>query len=243
MSVLTTVPFTIKRFSKNWIVLLLLFVVPIVLITVFGMSLNGVTNEHGEAVIHKTLISLTLVFQLFGGSMAMSYVYYELFTEHRFRLLTLPLSLTLYAFSLISISTVFSIVLGAALVLYSLFVFDVAWGNFLWILLVITCMATLSSIICLIFTFSVKNFKIAERLSEIYGIGAVALAGLFFPLPDLAVIQWVNDYLNPLTLAQAAVFEQVDEQYGKAWLCIALLLGQIAVTFFLMLAQGRRRMP
>lgn len=104
-------------------------------------------------------------------------------------------------------------------------------------------MATLSSIVCLIFTFAVKNFKLAERLSEVYGVGAIVLAGLFFPMPNNAFFDFMGSYGNPLTLASAAIFEHQAGNMDEVWLNVSILLGAIIVTFFLLLVVGRRKMP
>lgn len=241
MRELYTMRFTALRISRNWITLLLLFVVPIVLTTLFAIILADIERE-GVPVIDENNVILVLVFQLFGGAVVMSYIYYDLFTESRYRFQSLPMNTIIYGFTIMLVGTLYSIILGAILVGYTTLVWHVNWGNIVWSLFVIALMATLSSIVCLILTFSVKNFKIAERLSEVYGIGAVLLAGLFFPMPDNAVINWVNEYVNPLTLAYSAVDAYRIADVTEAWINAGILGGLIVLTFVVMLLLGRRRM-
>ncbi|MFE5278906.1 multidrug ABC transporter permease, partial [Bacillus cereus] len=176
MRVLSTVKYTALRMLRNYIVLLLLLVVPIILLTVFSFILSGAVTESGVPYINETSMSQIFVFQLFGGSIVMSLIYNDLFTENRMRMYALPFKQTMYAFSIMMCGALFSILLGVVLMVYSQFVLGVVWQNWLWMIYIISLMAVLSVIVCLIFTFSVKNFKIAERLSEVYGISFIVLA-------------------------------------------------------------------
>lgn len=241
-NVLPTLRFTVLRLIRNWIVLLLLLGIPIVLITFFALILGDSKTEAGMPYIQESTTFMVLAFQLFGGSIVMSYIHEDFFTERRFRIQSLPFNQTLYAFSISVLGTLFSIFLGGILVFYSFWVFNVEWGNIGWAVFVIALMALLSSIVCLIFTFAVKQFKVAERLSEVYGIGAIVLAGLFFPMPENAFFEFMGSYGNPLTLASAAIFEYQAGNVAEVWLNVSILLGAIIVAFFVMLALGRRRM-
>lgn len=242
MRELYTMRFTALRLSREWIVLILLFVVPIVLVTLFSVILADI-EYMGVSAVDETNVLMVLAFQLFGGTVAMNYIYLDFFTERRYRIQSLPINTSLYGFTLMLLGTLYSILLGAILVGYSTLVWDVNWGNIPWSIFIITLMALLSSIICLLLTFSVKKFSIAERLSEVYGIGAILLAGLFFPMPDNAVINWVNEYVNPIALAYEAVDAYRNANVEDAWMNAGLLGGLIVLTFVIMLLLGRRRMP
>lgn len=242
MRVLSTVKFTLLRMLRNYIVLILLLIVPIILLSLFSFILKGSVTETGEPYINVQAVTMVLVFQLFGGSIVMSYIYYDFFTEHRKRLYSLPFNQTLYAFSIMICGTIYSILLGITLMLFTQFVLGVAWGNWFWAIYIITLMAMLSSIICLIFTFSVKNFKVAERLSEVYGVGFVILAGLFFPMPDNAFIDFVNTYVNPLTLSIISIYEMNNSNIIEALFPANILLIAMIILFILMLIIGKKKM-
>ncbi|WP_062049070.1 ABC transporter permease [Bacillus sp. JCM 19034] len=240
MRVLSTIPFTLIRMLRNYIVLLLLLVVPIILLTVFSVILSGYTTETGEPYINHQAVIMVLVFQMFGGSIVMSYIYADFFQFHKI-INILPFNKTMYAFSIMMCGTAFSVLLGIILMVFTQFVLGVHWENWLWAIYNIALLAILSSVVCLIFTFSFKNYKVAERLSEVYGVGFILLAGLFFPMPKNAVFDFFGTYGNPLTLAVGAIHEMAHSNSGGAWYQANILLVAIIVLFIVMLVVGRRR--
>lgn len=242
MRVLSTIPFTLLRMVRNYIVLLLLLVVPAVLLTIFSFILGGAVTDAGEPYLNQTAITMVVSFQLFGGSIVMSYIHTDFFTENRIRIYALPFNRTMYAFSLMMCGTAFSVCMGVVLMAYTQVVLGVAWTNWLWSIYMIALMSVLSSVVCLIFTFAVKSFKTAERLSEVYGLGFIALAGLFFPMPDNAFFRFMGSYGNPLALSVEAIRDMSRSNTGEAWFQANLLLAAIVVLFALMLFVGRRRM-
>ncbi|GAF66373.1 ABC transporter permease protein [Bacillus sp. TS-2] len=241
MRVLSTVPFTILRLLRDYISLILLLIVPLLLITVFSFIFGNTTTENGGLIIDEQAVILTLAFQLFGGAIVMSYIHYDLFSERKARMQVIPFNRSFYAFSLSLCGTVYSIMLGTILIIYSDLVLGVHWGSWLWSIFIVALMALLSSIVCLIFMFSVNNIKIAERLSEVYGVGFIILAGLFFPMPDQPIFTFINDYVNPLSLSVAAIEQVRNGDIQGAWFPVSILFGAIVATFIIMYFLGRRR--
>lgn len=241
MRVLSTVKFTALRMMRNYIVLLLLLVVPMILLTVFSFILSGLTTESGEPYIHFMASTQVLLFQLFGGSIVMYLIHHDLFSVHRTRMYALPFNQTLYAFSILVCGAIFSMLLGVALMLFAQFVLGVIWKHWAWMLIHIALIAILSIIICLIFTLSIKNYKLAERLSEVYGVGLIVLAGLFFPMPDHAFFDFMGSYGNPLTLSIMSIDEMNNGNPGQAWQLASILIAAIIFFFIVMLFAGRRR--
>jgi len=242
MRVLSTVKFTALRMFRNYIVLLLLLVVPIILLTVFSFILSGAVTETGVPYINETSMTQVLVFQLFGGSIVMSLIYNDLFTENKMRIYALPFNQTMYAFSIMMCGVVFSVFLGIILMLYTQFVLGVEWGNWPWIIYNICLLAVLSIIVSLTLTFTVKNNKLAERLVDAYGIGLILLAGLFFPMPNNAFFDFMGSYGNPLVIALMSIGEMNESNPSEAWFLANISLVVICVLFVVMLVVGRRKL-
>jgi len=242
MRVLSTVKFTLLRMLRNYIVLILLLIVPILLLTIFSIILSGAVTDTGELYLVQPAVSLVLCFQLFGGSTVMYMIHYELFTEHRMRMQMLPFNRTMYAFSIMLCGVMYSVMLGVILMAFTQFALGVIWHHWMWTIYLISLMALLSSIVCLIFMFTVKAYKIAERLSEVYGLGFIVLAGLFFPMPDNAFFKFMGSYGNPLTLSTMAIQAMRLNNTEEAWLQANILLVAIIVLFIVMMAVGRRRL-
>jgi len=242
MRVLSTIKFTMLRLVRGYIVLLLLFVIPIVLLTVFSFVLGGMAQEDGTPYFNQTAQSMVLVFQLFGGATVMHYINYDLFTVNRLRMNAAPFNRTMYAFSVMMCGTIYSILLGIMLMAYSQFVLGAAWDYWGWLIYMVALMSILSSIVCVILVCCTKRYKLAERLSEVYGIGSVLLAGMLFPMPRNAVFEFLGSYGNPLSLSIRAVAARSQGNVAAAWFHANLLLAAIVFLFIVMLLVGRRRM-
>lgn len=240
MSVLSTVKFTALRVIRSYIVLLLLFVLPVLMLTFFSLILSGAVSETGEPYINESALSMVLAVQLFGGSIVMHLIHNDFFTSVKMRIHALPFNKTLYAFSIMMFGTVYSILLGIFIMTYSQFALGVEW-NWLWTIYLVSLISVLSSIVCLIFTFTARSYKLAERLIEVFGLGFIALAGLFFPMPQNALFEFLGSYGNPLALSIGAVNEMNQANPGEAWFQANLLLAANCVLFIVMMAVGRRR--
>lgn len=241
MRVLSTIRFTVNRMRRNYIVLLLLLVVPIVLLTVFHFILGEAMGESGQTFMQDQSVMMVLLFQLFAGVIVMDYIHSDFFTPFRKRLFMAPFNKTLYAFSILMGGTLFSVLLGIILMIFTHFVLDVSWVNWIWSIYIIILMAVLSSIICLIFVLSVKKISIAERLSEVYGVGFVLLAGLFFPMPDNAFFDFMSSYGNPLTLSVMSIEAMNESDFSEAWFTANILHIAIVVLFIVMMILGRKK--
>lgn len=242
MRVLSTVRFTMLRLLRNYIVLLLLLAMPIMLLTIFSFVMSGMTAEDGSSYFDETALTMVLVFQLFGGSTVMYFINNDLFTVNRMRMYVAPFNKTMYAFSIMMCGSLFSVLLGIALMAYAQFVLGTAWSNWGWMIYLISLMSVLSSIVCVILVCIVKNYKLAERLSELYGVGFVVLAGLFFPLPKNGLFEFLGSYGNPLALSAGAVIQRSRGNIGEAWLQANLLLAATIVLFIVMVVAGRKRL-
>lgn len=241
MRVLSTMRFTLTRMRRNYIVLLLLLVVPIVLLTVFHFILGEAIGDEGRTLMLENAVMMVLMFQLFAGAIVMDYIHSDFFTSFRKRLYMAPFNKTLYAFSILMGGTSFSVLLGIILMIFSHFVLDVSWGNWIWAVYMIILMAVLSSIICLIFVLSVSKISIAERLSEVYGVGFVLLAGLFFPMPDNAFFDFMSSYGNPLTISVMSVEAMNESDVSEAWFTANILHIAIVILFIIMMILGRKK--
>lgn len=226
---------------RDYVTLLILLGVPIVLLTVFYFILEDAPGVDGFSLMENQSVMLVLTFQLFGGAIVMQHISTDFFTAFKKRLYMIPFNKTMYGFSILTGGTLFSVLLGIILMIFTHFLFDVSWGNWFWAIYIIILMAVLSSIVCLICTFSVKKFSVAERLSEVYGVGFVLLSGVLFPMPDNAFFDFMSSHGNPLTLSIMSINEMKASDAKEALFTSNILLGAVVVLFIVMLILGRRK--
>jgi ABC-2 type transport system permease protein len=236
--------FTIIRMSRGWLALFLLVVLPLILITIFGPIAAQMTGPEtplsGMTVVAVTYI---LAFQLFGGAYTMSYIKEDLFAKRKWRMYALPLRIDLYSHALIIACTFFSVLQGLVLVLFTATVYGVRWGNPLWVVGVLLATALLSQLVCLVCVLSVKNFSLAERLSEVYGFGSLILAGGMFDLPDMPVFRFLSTYGNPISLGRNVIFGHLTgAQPGRLWLSLSIVLLASVLLYPVTVILGKRRL-
>ncbi|GAA0372766.1 ABC transporter permease [Bacillus horti] len=208
---LKLIRFAILRMMRSILGHVLLIVVPIALISILGLVSSYLeTDQSGRPPMDWLSISFVLAFQLFGGSYSMSYIKEDLLTSRKWRMYSLPLNPASYSYSILIASTLFSMIQGLCIILFTKFVYGVEWGNLLWVLLVLFAIAILSQIVGLILTFIFKNFKLAERVQEVFGIGSMIFAGMIFGLPNNSFFNFMSTYGNPISLGQNAIYGMMD---------------------------------
>lgn len=238
--------FPLLRMLRSYLGLILLLVLPLCLISVLGLISSHVPGEGGgEAISGMTWLSVSFMisFQLFGGSYTMAYMKEDFFTPRKWRMYSLPIKPVTYAFTILVASVLFNAAQGMVIVFFTKLVYGVNWGNLGWVLLIIIVVSVLSQLVCLIFVLSVKNYKIAERLSEVYGIGSIILAGMMFSLPKSGFFDFMSTYGNPVSLGQNAIFGMISgEGMDLAFLSLGILLIATLLVAFGAIFVGRRKL-
>lgn len=236
--------FSIIRMSRDYVGLLILLLVPLALITVLGwLPLDNTGTADGVEQLRMLSVGFVLSFQLFGGSYSMYQIREDLFSPRKWRLYSLPVSIDVYARSSLIAGTLFSTAQGFVLVAFTSLVYGVEWGSLGVVVLTILTVAALSQVICLIFVLGVRNFKIAERLSEVYGLGSMIFAGMILPLPDNGFLNFMGEYGNPISLGERTLFASLNGE-GAFEIAVPLVIMAAMTLVFGMIAAviGRRRL-
>ncbi|WP_010273218.1 ABC transporter permease [Paenibacillus senegalensis] len=235
--------FSILRMLRGYSAIILLFVVPLAIITLLSLIVGNEYSVEGLSSRQYIAMTMVIVFQLFSGNYAMFYIHADLVKLRRWKIQSLPVSLFKYSAAILFASTFFSTLQGLLLVLYTRLLFGVEWGNYAWLLLIIVTLSLLSQFVHLTMVFSTSTISMAERFTEIYGIGFILLAGIIFPMPVWPVIEWINGFLNPITLAQSALMGPVAQiDYGNPYASLLLLIVQLLLFAVLSAVLGRRRL-
>lgn len=214
------------------------------IITILAMiSGNGFNERLGIPVIDGISITIIVSFQLFGGFYTMEYIKEDLFSAKKWRIYSLPYPVHLHAFSILITCTLFSALQGLVMVIYTQLVYGVNWGSIGLVLFVLVSLSLLTQLVFLMLAMGVKNFKHAERLGEVYGLGSMALAGVWFRLPDNALFNFLTTYGNPVSLGENAILSFVTQKnIDRGVLSLGILLAASAVMALLATILGRRKL-
>ncbi|MBP1969084.1 ABC-2 type transport system permease protein [Virgibacillus natechei] len=234
-----------KRMLRGYIGLVFLMLLPLAIITVNGFAMGDmVVDDSGRRGMDVIAVGIVIGFQLVGGFYTMEYMKEDLFTNFRWRMQSLPLKLHVYAYSILTASTLFSAINGFVIVLFTHWVYGVEWGNIGWVVLVLILVSLISQMVFLTAVLGFRKYRFAELTGYAYVFIFMILAGYFFvPIPDAAIFDVINKYLNPLALGETAIVNvMMGEDISEAvWSAGLLLLGSVIIGLIAMLI-GRRRL-
>ncbi len=248
-----SVKYALLRMARGYLALLILFVLPLALISIIGLISAHLSEvvANGFGGMDYVAISFVFAFQLFGGAYTMDYIKEDLLSARRWRIHSLPYHGSMHAGGLITAATLFSILQGAALIALTALVHGVRWGNVGWVLLVLFVVALQAQLVHLILLLAARNATVAERLAEVYGFGSFVLAGFIVPLPDNALFEFLGSYGNPISLAQNAVIGRIlgdssahllGRGGSQLYLSFGILVGVCIVVAATAVVVGRRKL-
>lgn len=240
-----SVYFILRRMLRGYLGYVYMIVVPLAIITINGLAVDGYyTDELGRSGMDMIAVGIIIGFQLVGGFFTMETIRSDCLTELKWRLYSLPYSVSVHAFSILISSTLFVALNGLVMVLFTHWVFGVEWGNIGWVVLVLIAVSLFTQLVFMLAVLGIRRYKVAELVGYAYVFGSMIMAGYFFvTAPDTAFVRFFNQYINPLALGETAIIGMMyEEQSGNVWLSIGLLLGGSALLMVLVTLLGRRRL-
>lgn len=236
--------FMFRRMLRNYVGFAILLLTPIALITLLGFLADDAVNEQlGIFVKAEVAFTIIFAFQLFGGFYTMEYIKEDLLSSSRWRMYSLPIEIQRHAVSILLTSTIFNILQGYVIILYTQLMYSINWGNHFFILITLAAVALFSQLLFMNLVLGVKEYKTADRLGTTYGIAVLVVAGVWFPLPDYPVFNFLATYGNPLSLGENMAYANMaGENLDKGFISIGILLVSSVILFITSSYLGRRRL-
>lgn len=200
---------------------------------------DRIDESSGITLIAGITMKLILGFQLYGGFYTLEYIRSDLITTRKWRIYASPYSPFMHGLSILIVCSLFSTLQGFIMVVLTHWFYDIAWGNLFLIVMVLLALSSFCQLVYLGIAFGVKKYKTAERLGTAFVLISMALAGLWFPIPEK--YSFLSTYGNPLSLGQNAVYSIMTGQHTDIGLIsfIILVLASGAMAIIAMLL-GRR---
>lgn len=241
---LRSVYFTLRRMLRGYMGYVYLIALPLGIITINGLALGDMTDELGRRGMDMIAVGVVIGFQLVGGFYSMEMLRGDLFSSAKWRLFSLPYPLHKHVFAILISSTLFCLLNGAFMVLFTLWVFDVAWGNVAWALFVLTLVSLVSQLFFMMAMLGIRKYRSAELIGYAYVFTFLILAGYFFlSVPDIEVVRWINRYINPLSLGETAIVNLIlDLDAAQAYFSVLWLLVEAVIIGMIVIYLGRRRL-
>ena len=233
--------FMIRRMLRGYLAHVILIVLPLALITILGLVAgNAVDSNTGIPFMDLISITQVLAFQFFGGFYTMEFIKSDLIESTKWRLYSLPYSAHEHAFSIIISTSIFNMLQGLVMVIFTHFVYDVNWGNIGIVMLILLVLSILTQLVFLNCVLGIKNYKTAERAGTAFGLISITLGGVWFTIPDIGILNFITSYVNPFSLGEGATHAVILGNMGDALLNIGILLIEAVIMAAIAIYIGRR---
>lgn len=234
--------FMFRRMLRGYLAHVILVLLLLALITVLGL-VAGDSVDSNTGIPFMDLISITQVFafQFFGGFYTMEFIKSDLIESTKWRLYSLPYSAHEHAFSIIISASIFNMLQGLVIVIFSHFVYDVNWGNVGIVMVTLLALSILCQLVFLNCVLGIKNYKIAERAGTAFGLISITLGGVWFAIPNIGILNFITTYLNPFSLGERAIHAMILGNIEGALLNIVILLIEAGIMAAIAIYIGRRK--
>lgn len=225
--------FVLKRVLREITALGILFITPIVLITILGMISDGAVDEvMGIPRVDSVALSMILAFQLFAGFYTLELINQDLISKRKWKLLSLPIQFNRYMYSIILVTTFYGGLQSYIITHYTRIVYGVTWGNQLRLAISICLVSLVVQLIYLNIALYLKNYKSMERAGTALGLISMGLGGVWFQIPDVPVLKVLTTYGNPYSLAKNILLDGMKNQTsfeGNASIIMLIVIGGLLV--------------
>ncbi|MFB5664123.1 ABC transporter permease [Alteribacillus sp. HJP-4] len=236
--------FIVRRMLRDYVGMTILILTPIALISVLALLAGGVISEsRGIPIRDEISVTMVFAFLMFSGFYTMEYVKGDLMSSMRWRMYSLPMEVYQHAYSILISSTLFSVLQSFTVVIFTIFVFGVYWGNLGIVLLILFVVSTVIQFLYITFVLWVNNYKTAERLGIGFGMACLLLSEVWFSFPENKAFQLLSSYSNPFALGQNMIFAAITgENIETALISLGLLIVSFIILALTAVYFGRRKL-
>lgn len=234
--------FTLKRILKDIVSLGILFITPMVLITILGMIADGAVNENlGIPQVDAIALNMILAFQLFAGFYTMELMKQDLLEKRKWRMMSLPIPIYRYMQSILLVTIFYGGLQSYLLTHFTRIFYDVNWGNQLQLIFAIFLISIVMQSIYLNIALSFKKYKTMERTALGIAFTSMFFGGVWFQLPDQAILNFLGTYGNPYSLAENVLLDGMRGQFSIEGILSIVFLGSLSLVLIILSSYLGRR--
>lgn len=235
--------FMIRRMLRGYLAHVILIVLPLAIISILSLVAgNAVDKNTGIPFMDQIAIVQVFAFQFFGGFYTLEFIRSDLIESTKWRIYSLPYSAHEHAFSIIISTSIFNMLQGLVMVMFTHIVHNVNWGNIGIVMLTLLALSILTQLVFLNLVLGLKNYKTAERAGTAFGLISITLGGVWFSMPDIGILNFIATYINPFSLGEMATYYVIMGNMGDACLNIGILIIEVVIMAALAIYIGRRKL-
>lgn len=203
------VKFHLLRSARDIYGHLILIFLPLLLIAFFSYIYSndvfGVGMVDVSQLTRTLTIGFALTFQIYGSAISFETLGQDFLTPMHDRLLASPIEPQKIVASILVSSVILSFLQTLVIVFFAMIVLNTTFPFIFFVILVLLLSVIFHQLLGTIILFLSKKIKTATAITTLYGIVAPFLAGLYFPLPNNPIIQFLQNYGTPMSLAQTGI--------------------------------------
>lgn len=230
--------FHLFRSSRDIFGHIILILLPILLIAFFNYVYSSEFFDLGPTLDMSQLLTVltigfALLFQIYGSGLSFETLGSDFLTPMHDRILATPVNPRKIVLSVMFTGTLVSFLQTLAVVLFSMIVLHARFDHIILVLLVLLISVIFNQLLGTVILFSTKKVSTANIITTLYGIIAPFTVGLYYPLPDNPLLNFMKDYGTPMGLAQKAIFGVINQNLLNVLLGLVPLLVMIMILFIL----------
>lgn len=226
--------FVFKRVIRDFVALGILFVTPLVLITILGMISDNAVDELLQIRrVDSVALSMILAFQLFSGFYTLELMKQDILETRKWKLRSMPIAINRYMYAFVLVTSLYSGLQSYAISHYTRLVYGVVWGNQLRLILSLLLISGVVQLFYLTLALFMKSYKTMERTATTLAFGSMMFGGVWFQFPDHLVFNFMRTYGNPYSLFQNIILDIMKSQVTSEGVVSVVIVFLIGVGLFL----------
>jgi ABC-2 type transport system permease protein len=199
------------RVLKDYIGHVILIGLPVVLISLMVMINQEATgiDDVGPMALYIGIIYI-IMFQGFGSAYTFEGVEHDFFKPFRDRLRAAPIHPMSFILMNILFGIIISFLQSMVLLTFVVIVFKASIPNLFFVLIVLFLGVLFAQLLAASCILVFKKASKAQSVITMYIIGAMIVAGFFFPLPENGVTIFLSKYSSPMAWTHLATYGFID---------------------------------
>ncbi len=215
------------RVLKDYLGHIILLGLPIVLITLMVVINREAAPDSVEEAALFIGLAYILMFHGFGAAYTFEGIEHDFFSAFKDRLRASPVNPMRFVLANLSFSIVTSFLQTLVLVVFIVLAFEVRIAQWPLVLGVLLMSVVFIQLFAAVLILCMKKTAKAQALMIAYIILSMFAAGLFFPLPQTAITEFLAKYSSPLAWTHRALYGVMESSLAQALIGVGLLSAAI----------------
>ncbi len=195
--------------------------------------------DKGGAALYVGFVFI-LMFQAFGAAYTFEGIEQDFFTPFKDRLRAAPVRPVWFLITNMVYGMLISFLQLLVVLTFVVLMYDATISNWGVVVAVLFMGVMFTHTFASLLIVLLKKANKAQTFITLYAIGGTMIAGMFFPLPENALTEFLSRYSSPITWQWISIEGFMANDYSDAFLGLSLLLAAFAIVMVLFVRLSKR---